>query len=245
MKDAAWIQAEADSLLRATLASVNALKTPYVPNGPQDLISSAMARGTSCALWPCAVLDTNDPLTKRSFDIYWDKWIRPSDGGFIHKGHFWPYAGMDMAQGYLMLGQRERAWRMLDWTLEHDPTHGFYSWPEGMFTDDLTLAEGDMPHGWMCAAYVSLVRNMLVRESADGVVLLSGVPQHWLKPGARISVQDFPSEFGMVSYTAVVSKSAVILTFSGTKPDGICRVALPGRPEVKVIPDAREVRIPL
>ena len=27
---------------------------------------------------------------------------------------------------------RKRAWTMLKWTLAHDPTGGFYAWPEGM-----------------------------------------------------------------------------------------------------------------
>ena len=244
-KDAAWIKSEADSLLRATLASVAALKTPYIPNGPQDLTSSAMARGTSCALWPCAVLDPNDPLTKTSFDTYWTKWIAPSGGGFVHKGHYWPYAGLDLAQGYLMLGQRERAWKILDWTLDHDPTRGFYSWPEGMSMKDGGLAEGDMPHGWMCAAYISLVRNMLVRESGKDLVLLSGVPKQWLKPGMGIAIKGFPTEFGKVSYSADVVGNELKLEFFGAKPDGIYRVILPGNREIVIPAAARQATIPL
>lgn len=242
--DAAWMQAEADSLLRATLASARSLNIDYIPNGPQELTSSAMARGTSCALWPCDVLDLDDPLTKRSFDVYWEKWIAPYGGGFVHKDHFWPYAGMDLAQGYVMLGQRERAWQMLDWTLKSDPTRGFYSWPEGMFRDDLTLAEGDMPHGWMCAAYVSMVRNMLVRESRGELVLLSGVPGEWLKPEKSISVRRFPTEFGGVSFRVEVSGSELKLTFAD-KPNVICRVVLPGNRVVLVPRDARVVRVGL
>lgn len=249
-RDAAWIEAEADSLLRATLASVRRVMAPqsaphYIPNGPQDLASSAMARGTSCALWPCAVLDPTDALTRDSFDCYWRMWIAPSDGGFVHKGHYWPYAGLDLAQGYLMLGQRERAWKMLDWTLDHDPTHGFYSWPEGMSTKDGGLAEGDMPHGWMCAAYVSLVRNMLVRESGRDLVLLSGVPRQWLKPGALISVRHFPTEFGTVSYSVEVSQNGLKLQFSGAKPAVVCRVILPGNREAVIPANKREATIPL
>jgi len=249
-KDAAWIEAEADSLLCATLASVRKVMAPqsaphYIPNGPQDLASSAMARGTSCALWPCAVLDPTDALTRDSFDCYWRMWIAPFDGGFVHKGHYWPYAGLDLAQGYLMLGQRERAWKMLDWTLDHDPTRGFYSWPEGMSMKDGGLAEGDMPHGWMCAAYVSLVRNMLVRESGRDLVLLSGVPRQWLKPGALISVRHFPTEFGTVSYSAEVSQNGLKLQFSGAKPAVVCRVILPGNREAVIPANKREATIPL
>ncbi len=244
-KDAEWMQAEADSLLKATLASVRSLKTSYIPNGPQDLTSSAMARGTSCGLWPCDVLDPNDPLTTSSFDTYWDKWIAPSKGGFIHKGHYWPYAGLDLAQGYIMLGQRERAWTMLDWTLKHDPTKGFYSWPEGMFTDNLTLAEGDMPHGWMCASYISLVRNMLVRESGQDLVLMSGVPRHWLRRGATIAVRDLPVQFGTLSYTARVDGDSLRLTIDAPKKARALRVILPSRREITLSATTRSATIPL
>ena len=72
-------------------------------------------------------------------------------------------------------GTRERAWTILDWTIRHDPTGGFRAWPEGMSTKDLSLAEGDMPHGWVCAAYISLVRNMLVRESGPPPLAKGGL----------------------------------------------------------------------
>lgn len=265
-RDAEWIAAEAESLLNATRASIRQTMARhsigYIPNGPDEVVSSAMARGTSCALWPCMALDPAAPLVRASFDTYWRKWIEPSAGGFVHKGHYWPYAGLDLAQGYLMLGQRERAWTILDWTLAHDPTGGFYAWPEAMSKRDLTLAEGDMPHGWMCAAYVSLVRNMLVREApsilrqaqdAQGrassgcadLLLLSGVPRHWLKPGSVIEIKGFPTEFGRVSYRAEVTGDVLRLSISGARPHGSYRVCLPGR-EVIVLPGkTRSARIRL
>jgi hypothetical protein len=247
-EDAAWISAEAESLLSATKASIRDTMTHssvgYIPNGPDEAASSAAARGTSCALWPCAALDPADPLVTRSYDDYWGKWIAPSGGGFVHRGHYWPYAGLDLAQGYLMLGQRARAWTILHWTLDHDPTRGFFAWPEGMSTKDLTLAEGDMPHGWMCAAVVSLVRNMLVRESGGDLVLLSGVPKEWLRPGAELAIRDFPTEFGKVSYRAKVSNGNVKLTFSGARPRGRYRIALPGRSVVDVPSSAQAITIP-
>ena len=222
--DAAWMAAEAESLAKATRTSITSAMVRhsigYIPNGPDEVASSAMARGTSCALWPCEAMDPADPLVRRSFDTYWRKWIAPDSGGFVHKGHFWPYAGMDLAQDYLILGQRDRAWKILDWTLDHDPARGLYSWPEGVFRGDLTLAEGDMPHGWMCAGYVSLVRNMLVRESGRDLVLLSGVPDSWLRPGMRIVVKDFPTQFGDVSYRAEMVGGSLRVATWGARPAG-------------------------
>lgn len=230
---ARWMSAEAESLMNATVSSIRKTMAKhsigYIPNGPDEVTSSAMARGTSCALWPCGVLDPAYPLIRASFETYWRKWIEPFGGGFVHKGHYWPYAGLDLAHGYLMLGQRERAWKMLDWTLSHDPTDGLYAWPEGMFMRGLGLAEGDMPHGWMCAAYISLVRNMLVRESGSDLILLAGVPKHWLRPKSVIEIDRFPTEFGSVSYRAEVVGDVLKLTISGARPKGSYRVRLPNR----------------
>jgi len=230
--DAAWVGREARALKDATYASIgmtarkNSIK--YIPNGPNEVKSSAMARGTSCGMWPCEVLDPADLLVRNSYEEYWKKWIAPWNGGFVHKDHFWPYAGLDLAQGYLRLGEADRTRQMLRWTLDHDPTHGFYSWPEGMFRDDLTLAEGDMPHGWMCASYISLMHDVLVRERGDDLMLLSGIPREWLMAGRVISVRGLPTVFGIVSFKVKSLGDRVRLSISGAKPRGNYIVVLPG-----------------
>lgn len=231
-EDAAGIEREARTLLNAILNSIDAVQKahsiPYIPNGPKDVISSAMARGTSCAIWPCDVLDPNDPLTRKSFNTYWDKWIARSEGGFEHKGHYWPYAGLDLAMDYLILDQRERSNRILRWTLDHDSTDGFYSWPEGMYTKDLTLAEGDMPHGWTCASYISLLRNMLVRESSGDLLIFSGAPIEWFADGKEISFSGFSTEYGVIGCHVRSLSRELWLSFSGrADPPGALRIILP------------------
>ncbi|OFX15009.1 MAG: hypothetical protein A2Z18_03195 [Armatimonadetes bacterium RBG_16_58_9] len=230
--EAVRIRAEARGLLDATWSSIRAVSSEhgisYIPNGPEELTSSAMARGTTAGLWPCEVLDPRDPFVRQSFDVYWDKWVRSSGGGFNHKGNFWPYAGLDLAQCYLMLGQPNRAHRILRWTIEHDPTGGFYSWPEGMDKKTLTLRVGDMPHGWFCAAYINLLRNMLFRESGDQILLFPNVPNDWLEPGKQISIADFPTLHGLISYRVRSSETAIELNIAANPgPPGGYRIILP------------------
>ena len=232
LKDAAWMRAEAESLLTATWSSIKAVaakhRISYIPNGPEDVRSSAMARGTSCGVWPCEVLEASEAFARKSFDAYWAKWIAPNYGGFEHNGRFWPYAGLDLAHCYLDLGQRERMWSILKWTVEHDPTHGFFSYPEGMNTRNLTLAVGDMPHGWLCASYISLVRDMIVREDGDRLLLLSGVPREWLAPGKRISARNLPTLFGPVSFRVNATRAGIRVTINrDAHPPGGYGVALP------------------
>ena len=58
------------------------------------------------------------------------------------------------------------------------------------------------PNGWWAAELVTLVRNMLVREEGDGLVLLSAIPPRWLRPGAKPTVvESAPTGFGPVSVT--------------------------------------------
>ena len=80
----------------------------WIPNGPEDLHGSSMARGTSPGLWPCRVLDPTDELVRRSFTRYWDKWIAPHGGGYMHQNNFWPYGGMEVAHCYLFLDDDEK-----------------------------------------------------------------------------------------------------------------------------------------
>ena len=231
-RDAAWMRREADTLRAATWSSVRAVAKKhgisYIPNGPEEVASSAMARGTSCAIWPCDVLDTSDPFVRSSFDAYWKKWIGPHGGGFEHKGDFWPYGGLDLANCYLMLDRFKEAATILRWTMDHDPTGGFYSYPEGMDKKTLALAAGDMPHGWFCASYISLLRNLLVRERGDEVLLFSGVPAEWLQPGKQISIGGFPTLHGKVTYRLRSSSDSLKLSITpGANPPGSYRVILP------------------
>jgi GH15 family glucan-1,4-alpha-glucosidase len=244
-RDADKFQNLAQLLLDATWKSIRKVakdhSIQYIPNGPEDIESSAMARGTSCGIWPCGVLEPSDPFVVESFDVYWNKWIKKCNGGFEHKAEFWPYAGLDLAMDYLMLGQYERSASILRWSINHDPTGGFYSWPEGMNVKDYTLAAGDMPHGWMCAAYINLIRNMLVRESDSELIIASGVPREWLSPGRSIEIKNFPTLYGPISYILRAFDNRLELSINSPKAK-YCRIVLPSA--VKIIgleADGREL----
>ncbi|MEN6355631.1 MAG: hypothetical protein ABFD83_00955 [Armatimonadota bacterium] len=230
-EDAKQISNQAQSLLGATWASIRTLakkhSLDYIPNGPQDMTSSAMARGTSCGIWPCGVLDTSDPFVRSAFDVYWKKWIEPHNGGFEHKGEFWPYSGLDLAMDYLTLREYERSASIMRWSINHDPTNGFYSWPEGMNMKSLALAAGDMPHGWMCASYISLIRNMLVRVSNGIVLIASGIPAEWLAPGRQIKITGFPISGGRITYSLEVSKNTIDIDLQCAADIKTCRMILP------------------
>ncbi len=58
------------------------------------------------------------------------------------------------------------------------------------------------PHGTFAAEYIALLRNLLLRETPTGeLVLLSGTSPAWLGPGERISVRSAPTAAGTISFT--------------------------------------------
>ena len=57
---------------------------------------------------------------------------------------------------------------------------------------------GDGHHGWAAADFVSMVRNLLVREAAGGLALVGLLPPEW--QGQSLAVQDAPTHYGRLSF---------------------------------------------
>ncbi len=203
-EDSKWMKEEADELLKSTLESAKRVMEErgidWIPNGPEDWMGSSMARGTSPGLWPTRVLDPEDPIVRRSFQVYWDKWVGPSGGGYLHGGgNFWPYAGLELAHCYLFLGEKEKMLTILNWTIENQTAKGVYSWSEVANRRTFLFRSGDMPHCWTTGEYTNLLRDILLYEDGERIILCAGVPQDWLRLG-EISIKDAPTYFGKLSF---------------------------------------------
>jgi hypothetical protein len=76
------------------------------------------------------------------------------------------------------------------------------------------------PHGWFAAEYVTLLRNMLVRERPDGIALMSALSPAWLKPGESVSVHDAPTAYGKLSFTLRPTDDGARLEWHADVPEG-------------------------
>jgi hypothetical protein len=172
----------------------------WIPNGPEDLYGSSMARGTTPGIWPGGALNVKDPLVKKSFDYYWEKWIAPFNGAYLHQGNFWPYA-FELATCFILLDQPDRAKKILDWHLNHQTMPGVYAWGEQIDSTSLTFYAGDIPHGWVAADYINFVQHLLCFVRQDSLILGAGIPEEWLETGQIIKVQGMPTYLGKVTYS--------------------------------------------
>jgi len=211
------LREKAHRLNEATRASYTQLmkkkKISWIPNGPEDLQGSSMARGTSPGLWPGGALETDDPLVKQSFDYYWNTWIAPYRGAYLHHNGFWPYA-FELGLCYLRLDEPERAHAILQWHLNHQTFPGGYAWAEVLDTVNHRFQAGDMPHAWVAADYVNLVRGLLVDERGDSLALGAGIPREWLESGEAVGITGAFTRFGKITFEVSYRQSSQTLAWS-------------------------------
>ena len=197
--------AEADALRAALRTSIRAVMGPdpaYIPNGPEDLDSSAMARGSTNALYPVEVFSPADPLIARSFATYYEKWIAPQDGGYTHLyGQLWPYGGLGLARAYLRLGHQDIVHEILGWTVQNQTLPGTFAWAEQVNPSTGGISGGDMPHAWAASSFVTLLGEMLLLHDWNGLELFAGVPGSWLLGEKTVALRDAPTPFGPVTAT--------------------------------------------
>jgi hypothetical protein len=225
---AAW-DAEADDLRLVLMSEVNDLQAPFGTN-ERDVVS---------ALWPCGWADPGNADLRGRFDNWWQAVRCP--GGVHRPERLWTYFEVGEAHNYLLLGHRERAWTILDHFLDHHSASGLCGWPEGERDENSALllwqrtrgwdrARFVTPNSWTSAEMLLLLRDCLVREDGDALVLGSGVPEGWM--GEAFSARDLPTHFGRVSLDHDPARATVTVAVE-TEPPGGIRAGFPAPVEVR------------
>ena len=185
---------------------------PALEGGGQDW-------GNYWAAYPARAFDPNDPLVTAT--------IRHARSEF--REGIATYGEPKMLHAYL-------GFRVLETELERnaqaDVVQGLYSElahttsSGGGFESSLlpfgdrTIDLSTVPHGWWAAEYVTLLRNMLVREEGNGVMLMSAVSPSWLKPGQVVAVREVPTTFGTVAFTLRTTGTGATLTWRSSLRSG-------------------------
>jgi hypothetical protein len=180
-------------------------------------------RDFTSSLWPTEWADPNDPVIRAAYDRWWNAERMPE--GRHSPERLWTYFEAGQAHNYMLLGSRDRMWVSLDHFLCVHAAPGLYAWHEGEKDENSTLMLWDrtrgwdrrsfvVPTGWTSAEVFLLLRNCLVHEDGDSLLLGAGVPEAWMTE--PFSAAGLPTHFGRASFRYEPSSS-------------VCRVAM-GRP---------------
>lgn len=202
-------------------------------------------RTTNSILWPCRAWEDELETVEAPFNAWWTKY-RGTDDAEYQPEKYWLYFEMAQAHNALLLGQHERAWRVIDYRLRQQDLHGLYGWREGgegVGTENaihgVTLInqlrgcqkfESITPHGWSQSEMWLLQRATLIEEWQDGLLLFAGIPETWLYPEAHIAFSGLPTWYGRVNAALRVDSQGQTAQFTlrGATPGTLLRLRLPG-----------------
>ncbi len=201
-QDAARLRANFQSFsadVDASLATAAArLGRHAMPASPYRRLESGMI-GNLAALYPLRLFEPDDPrIVDTIAALKETAWLQ--DAYFSHVGHsaLGTYLSLHVAE-CLLFRRDPEAWRIIRWVLDlASPT---FTWAEGLHPITRHGAMGDGHHGWALADFLLAVRNALLYEEGDHLVITPVLPQEWTVENTVIKVEDAATYFGKVSFT--------------------------------------------
>jgi hypothetical protein len=203
---AAYVEAIRESVQRAVKLEITApAYLPAMPTYPEGAYSQ-----TFLAVYPTHLYEADDALiagliTRMERE---EKQGIPTNVAWAGPAGVWAGEAMNMAETYLLRGEKQKAAEMLVSAMNHSYTTKV--WKEEILVDaDLPRAcetphskranmegTGDMPEAWANANLVLLLRDMLINEREDKIHLLAGLPESWVPKGKAVIVENTPVTTG-------------------------------------------------
>ncbi len=190
-------------------------------------------RDLASALWPTGWATGYDELVGARFAEHWDQVRCP--GGQYTPEPLWTYFEAAQAHNRLLLGEREQAWRSIEHFLTDHTAPGLYTYHEGEGDENSFLLWQHVrgwdqihyvtPHGWTAAELFHLLRDCLLYEQGEELVIGAGVPEAWMSSGRPFGVAHAPSHFGEVSWQ--YSPAEQVVHVSAARPPARLVVGLP------------------
>lgn len=149
-----------------------------------------------------------------TFGIFWSEQFLPS----LSTGPKWSYSpyAMRIAEVFVLLDQREKAVKMLEEFMRLRRPLAWNGWAEGIPADDRKpWFVGDLPHTWVASIYINSFRSLFVYEKDGRLVLGHGIPQKWLLSKEGVSIGNFPTYYGTISYSIKEEKGGLRIKVSG------------------------------
>lgn len=212
--DSAWLENEyaaytadiRESVRRAITLEIE--KPPYLPampTYPEGAYSQSFL-----AVYPTQLYAPEDPLVSGLIARMEreEKQGLPTNVAWAGPAGVWAGEAMNMAETYLLRGEKEKAAAMFEAALNHSYTTKV--WKEEILVDvNLPRAcdtphskrsnmegTGDMPEAWANANLVLLLRDMLVNERDGKIHLLPGLLASWVPEGKSLTLDNAPVTTG-------------------------------------------------
>jgi hypothetical protein len=123
----------------------------------------------------------------------------------------WPWLGGVLGMAHRRVGDSRRAVELLYAYANHAAPTGV--WVEEQLPRATgTATAGDVSDAEASAVFIHLTRYLLATERKDGLELLGGVPESWLRPGAVVALRNTLSEFGELTFELRVGQDSAVLT---------------------------------
>jgi hypothetical protein len=174
--------------------------------------------GAYAVLWPCRVY----PLQQgKAFDQFKNVGLQRPKG--------YRYFPLATAHQGLLAGNRAAGHATLEAHWQQDLMRGWYVLDEGgesgvgawKYVRTNWKPTVAMPHGWAIAEFALLLRDCLLFEDGNRLVLLAGTPEDWFTRSEGMSFKHMPTHFGSCSLSYTPDRRGARLTLSGaTPPEG-------------------------
>ncbi|MEK6700629.1 MAG: hypothetical protein AABZ53_00040 [Planctomycetota bacterium] len=235
------IAADAQTCFDESLKRAMALKSiDYIPGCVE--LGDFDATSTAIGVWPCGQMERLPKLAlDRTFEKYWEFFQARRDGTLEWKDYT-PYE-IRIASTFTHLSLVDPKWKartheLLDFfmkdqrpgpggTVNYDgstelPATGWYQWGEVVWRDKSHPGFiGDYPHTWVGSEFINAVRNMMVLERGDELVLAAGVTREWTAQEPGVRIENFPTPYGDISYSIrVVDYQTVLELQTDARPPG-------------------------
>src|SRR5438270_5677328 len=170
-----WAGEMRADLVRSLELVAEQLGDRAIPAGPRRRPDPAMV-GSLVACSPLGLFTADDPAIVATLEAV--RRFCLGDAFFQSISHtgLGTYLTLQLAAVELEGGDRTALDRLRWFLSAATPT---YTWPEAIHPQLGGGCMGDGHHGWAAADFLSLVRNLLVREVSGGLALVSLLPEEW------------------------------------------------------------------
>jgi hypothetical protein len=226
---AGWARSFAQSFEDSVRITAGAHGIDYIPGCVE--LGDFDPTSTTVLLWPCQVLfGSLKDAADRTFERNWTNFTQRRDQSPAAWKDYTPYE-LRQVGSYVMLGQPERAYEVLEFHMGYRRPAGWNHWAEVVRPELRTAGfVGDMPHTWCGSDFLNSLRTMFAyeRTADDSIVLLAGIPRAWIETEEQIGIRGLVLARGTLDVTLHRERNTLKIEVSGD-----CRIP-PGGVRIKV-----------